>query len=157
MIWIQVPNRSLASRLTVFIIMETSTDRFKSGRTRGSRFWEPYHSIQKLWFIEQINIYINNFGLGLEFTSLKVWKGFNNGKSKSFRLKNLHSSERKLDFLVWNWTSSKMTFTANIQTYKIIIEHNFDRNFGHVSKSWKLLCIFPFPFKLIQFISWSSR
>ena len=60
-IWIQVPNRSLASRLTVFIIMETSTDRFKSGRSRGSRFWEPYHSIEKLCFIEQINLYKNNF------------------------------------------------------------------------------------------------
>ena len=59
--WIQVPNRSLVKSLRVFIIIETSTDRFKSGRSRGSRFWEPYHSIEKLCFIEQINLYKNNF------------------------------------------------------------------------------------------------
>ena len=59
--WFQVPNRSLAESLGVFIMMETRTDRFKSGRSRGSRFWEPYHSIEKLLYIKQINIYINNF------------------------------------------------------------------------------------------------
>ena len=37
-----------------------------------------------------------------------------------------------------------MNFTINIHTYKTIIEHNFDQNFGHLSKSGKLFCIFPF-------------
>ena len=39
--WFQIPNRSLAMSLTVFIIMETSTDRFQSGRSRSLRFREP--------------------------------------------------------------------------------------------------------------------
>ena len=59
--WIQVPNRSLVKSLRVFTIIETSTDRFKSGRSRVSRFEEPYHSIEQLKFIEQINIYRDNF------------------------------------------------------------------------------------------------
>ena len=37
----------------------------------------------------------------------------------------------------------KITITVNIHTYKTIIEHNFDRNVGHMSISGKLFCIFP--------------
>ena len=37
----------------------------------------------------------------------------------------------------------KNDFTLNIHTYKTIIEHNCGRNYGHVSKSGKLFCIFP--------------
>ena len=59
------------------------------------------------------------------------------------RPKNWYSPKWELDFFVWNWTSSKMTFTVNIHTHKTIIEHNFDRKLGHVSKYGKLFCIFP--------------
>ena len=41
-----------------------------------------------------------------------------------------------------------MTNKGNINTYKIIIEHNFDWNFGHVSRIGKLFCIFPLVIEL---------
>ena len=63
--------------------------------------------------------------------------------------------KRELDFLVSNWTSSKMTFTVNIHTNKTIIEHNFDRYFAHVSKSGKLFCIFPFH-QYLKFPGWET-
>ena len=59
--WIQFPNRSLVKSLRVFTIIETSTYRFKSVRSRVLRFEEPYHSIEQLYLIEQINVYKNNF------------------------------------------------------------------------------------------------
>ena len=67
---------------------------FSIDQIKTSRYWSPL-------LLKLANFRLAS-GLGLEFTSLKVSKGFSYGKSKSFRLKNLHSPERDLDFLVWN-------------------------------------------------------
>ena len=49
-----------------------NNDQFQSSRSRNLRFQEPYHSIEKISFIEQIKVYKNNFAPLYGFQTLKL-------------------------------------------------------------------------------------